>query len=365
MNTLPPVILDARTATCHFPGIGRYVERLGRTLLELTGSVRFLRPDPAGSPATGSWPGPVCTASPFSWRQQLEVPRLVKGLQGRLLHVPFYMIPLRPGVPLVWTCHDLLPLRFPEYYAWPRRIVYLLGHRLAARKAASVIAISETTRRDLIRFTGLAPGRVRIIPLAACDFLGPGPDRLPPEPGRPARYALYTGSNKPHKNLPMLVEAWLALWRQPDLPRVPLVIAGHWDHRYPEARRLAATGDPSAILFLGRVSEEKLAALYRQADLFVFPSRGEGFGLPVLEAMAAGVPVACSRAGSLPEVGGEAVAYFDPDDAPALIRLLAGLLADEDRRRELAAAGYRRAGLFSWRRTAEATLNEYQRILTG
>jgi alpha-1,3-rhamnosyl/mannosyltransferase len=140
-----------------------------------------------------------------------------------------------------------------------------------------------------------------------------------------------------------------------------LVIAGHWDERYPEAReRAAALGLGGSVRFLGAVAEEHLPALYAGAELFVFPSLYEGFGLPVLEALACGVPVVCSNSSSLPEVAGDAALLVDPLDVPAMAQALGRVLGDLSLQQELCARSLARAALFSWERTARETLAVYR-----
>jgi len=170
---------------------------------------------------------------------------------------------------------------------------------------------------------------------------------------------LYVGSNKPHKNLVRLVEAqaWV-----PSSLRVPLVIAGHWDPSHPEAKQLAARLDLSDVRWLGAIPGSDLAALYSAALLFVFPSEYEGFGLPVLEAMACGTPVICSRASSLPEVAADAALLFDPYDVSDIADALRQALEDEALRAQLAERGAQRVLQFSWSKVAAQTHAVYRQV---
>jgi alpha-1,3-rhamnosyl/mannosyltransferase len=176
----------------------------------------------------------------------------------------------------------------------------------------------------------------------------------------PARYILSLASNKPHKNLVSLIEAFAELGAGTHAPIPALVIAGHWDPRYPEARTASERlGLSDAVRFIPDMPEADLPALYSGAEIFAFPSRYEGFGLPPLEALACGAPVLCCDTSSLPEVVGAAALRVAPTVA-ALAEGLARLLADDTLRAELHAAGPRRAALFSWQSTAEATLAVYE-----
>jgi len=145
-----------------------------------------------------------------------------------------------------------------------------------------------------------------------------------------------------------------------------LVIAGHWDPRYPQARRKAAElGLEDNVVFLGEVAEADVPALYAGAELFLFPSLYEGFGLPVLEAMACGTPVVCSNTSSLPEIVGEAAITFDPVDVAEMAGAIAKALADEGLRREMVEQGLAQASKFSWERTARKTLALYREVLAS
>jgi alpha-1,3-rhamnosyl/mannosyltransferase len=179
--------------------------------------------------------------------------------------------------------------------------------------------------------------------------------------GLSARYVLCLSSNKPHKNLPALVQAWGLLAHADQARGTQLVIAGHWDARYPEVQNVAVRlGIDAGVRFLPNVAEHDLPALYSGATLFAYPSRYEGFGLPPLEAMACGVPVVCGDASSLPEVVGIAARRVDVCDPMALALGIGQVLKDGDLRAHLAAAGREQAARFSWQRTAARTLRVYE-----
>jgi alpha-1,3-rhamnosyl/mannosyltransferase len=226
-----------------------------------------------------------------------------------------------------------------------------------------VITISESARADLTRLYGLPATRLAVTPLAADSRFRPRPaaevaaNRA--RYGLPERYVLYVGSNKPHKNLPALVQAWEHVRGRE--PGGALVIAGHVDRKHPELRRLlAARGLGDSVRLLPNVADADLPALYSGATVFAFPSRYEGFGLPPLEAMACGAPVLCARTSSLPEVVGDAALTYDPDSPGELAAELGRLVADPELRRDLSRRGQRRARDYSWRRTALGTLRVYE-----
>jgi glycosyltransferase involved in cell wall biosynthesis len=371
--------LDARTATSHFPGISRYVKNLARALPpELQPGEDLLVLHDSGQAISwihelvryhecGSKLVPI---SPFSLAQQWQIPWLLRKAGAHLYHSPYYLMPYRPGIPTVLTVYDLIPLRFPQFVSARARLLFRLAMTLALRAADQVIAISEATRQDLHRVFRLSKEKIQVIPLAAGENFHP-PAREEMERARaqynlPDEYVLYLGINKPHKNLPRLVEAWAQLTHRRAIDNQKLVIAGAWDPRYPQAEQLAANLNvDETIVFLGSIPEADLPALYGAARLFVFPSLYEGFGLPVLEALSCGTPVACSHTASLREVAGEAAIYFDPAGPDRIAEALANALNDPAILEDLRARGLEQARKFTWRRTAQQTLQVYRQAHTS
>jgi len=358
-------VFDARTATPHFPGIGRYVASLAQALEPLLESHESLtvlhHPDHPISLAGRAQPREV-GISPFSLGQQRQLPALLRAAGATVYHSGYYLMPYRAGVPSIVTLHDLIPLLFPKLSSLRARAGFRVAVSLALRASRICITDSESTRRDVLAAFRVAPAKVRAIPLAAApDFKPQSSAELAALRARyalPDRFYLYLGSNKPHKNLVRLISAYAPLASAD----CPLVIAGAWDSRYPEAKQAAATLAPDTVRWLGAIPEPHLPALYGAALAFVFPSLYEGFGLPVVEAMACGTPVACSRSSSLPEVAGEACLLFDPTDVQALTQVLQQLREDAGLRRALHERGLIQARGFSWRRSAEATLQLYREV---
>jgi len=178
----------------------------------------------------------------------------------------------------------------------------------------------------------------------------------------PDKFLLYLGSNKPHKNLVRLIEAWAAM--QAKTPDYTLVIAGAWLPQHPEPRQRAqALGIDDRVCWLGPLPGEDLPALYTAANVFIFPSLYEGFGLPVIEAMACGTPVACANTSSLPEVAGDAAVLFDPTQTGAIVDALQQVLDDASMRADLRLRGFRQTTEYLWQETASKTLDLYRRLL--
>jgi glycosyltransferase involved in cell wall biosynthesis len=299
-----------------------------------------------------------------------------------VLFVPAHVLPLVHPRRSVVTVHDLGYRHEPQAHRLLDRLYLELSTRYNARAATRVIADSAATKRDLVQLYGTDPDRITVIPLGVDELFQPVTDAarlaaVRAKYGIPGDYLLYVGTLQPRKNLVRLVEAWARVIADcrlqiADLGRRTLVIAGKKGWLYEEifatVRRLGLEG---RVLFPGYVPEEDLPALLSGATAFVLPSLYEGFGLPVLEAMACGTPVIAANVSSLPEVVGDAGLLVDPLDSDALAAALQRLLTDADPstplraslRAELRQRGLARAKLFSWPRCARETLAVLERRL--
>jgi glycosyltransferase involved in cell wall biosynthesis len=312
---------------------------------------------------------PVRAGNRIEWvrgEQQL-LPRLARQAGVDLVHSLANTGPVRGRFRRVVTIHDLIHRTYPEAHFGLRALGMRLLVSAAARRSDRVIADSESTRADLIRMLGLPAGKIDVAPLGVTR-----PDPAPSGSGRELRARLELGdrpviltvsAKRPHKNLARLLEA-LALI--PSGRRPVLVLPGYpTPHERELRRRAGELGIEADVRFLGWVPAGDLAALYAIAECFVFPSLYEGFGLPVLEAMSRGLPVACSDRGALGEVAGSAALLFDPESPPAIAAAIERLLHDPAEAARLREAGPERAARFSWRATAEATLRSYDRALSS
>jgi glycosyltransferase involved in cell wall biosynthesis len=274
-----------------------------------------------------------------------------------------FELPGRGPWTLVTTVHDLVPLRFPALvparHRWAVR--GLLGGAL--RRAHRVIAVSEATRSEVLARYRLRPERVVVVPeAAAAHFVPPSEPALAAVRARyglTRPYVLFVGYLEPKKNLAALLDAVAALRRRGAWGETELVIVGATGWGPAPAAHARVLGLEGAVRFVGAASDADLPALYGGALAFVFPSLWEGFGLPVLEAMASGAPVVASNRGALPEVTGGAALLVDPAPAP-LTDALGRVLAEPALRERLRAAGLARAAAFSWERTARETLAVYR-----
>jgi glycosyltransferase involved in cell wall biosynthesis len=379
------IVIDARYVNDHFPGIGRYVYNLLLALGELDQPHSFVvlynpaltntRYDMAALAHSPALRLVATRLRPFSAGEQLALPRVLRTMQADLYHAPYYIRPYAGlHCPSITSLYDIIPRRFPEEVSPRARRLFDLLTRLAIRASRHLLAISASARDDLIAAYRIPADRITVTPLAADPRFRPQPPEqiaaVRAKYQLPERYVLSLASNKPHKNLVALVEAFAQVLQiaetqnsaslQSAIYNLQLVIAGHWDPRYPQARAAAERlGLGDSVRFLPGIPEADLPALYSGAALFAFPSRYEGFGLPPLEALACGVPVLCCDTSSLPEVVGAAALRVAPTPA-ALADGLAQLLTDPALRAALREAGPRRAALFSWPRTAEATLAVYE-----
>jgi len=280
-----------------------------------------------------------------------------------ILHLPYDGCAARHPGRLVVTIHDVKPLLFPEL-AKKRGLTqaienWWIGDRRA--RIDHVVTDSEHSRRDIVRHCGFAEDRISVV------FPGVDLDRFGLQshgqgPARP--YVLSVAGADPTKNLESLIAAFGRLPRA-IRDRYDLVLVGDIPRRPAVRDALEAATLGEQIRFLGPQSDDRLITLYQEAALFVFPSRYEGFGLPVLEAMACGCPVISSNAASLPEVAGDAAILVDATDVAALAGEIERTLTDEARRQELRTRGVRQAGRFTWERTAREISAVYRRVLSG
>jgi glycosyltransferase involved in cell wall biosynthesis len=271
-----------------------------------------------------------------------------------LFHAPHYVLP--PLVPCksVVTIHDCIHLMFPQYL--PNRLALNYARTsiaMAARRATRVMTVSETSKRDIIKFFGTPAEKIDVIYNAYDERLGDAPgdeviSRVRERYQLQEDFILYAGNVKPHKNLERLIDAF-HLVRQRGLDHVKLVMIGDDISKYAALRRAVHQHQlHKYVRFLGYMPEGTLAALYRLASVFVVPSLYEGFGLPPLEAMASGTPVVTSNVSSLPEVAGDAAVLVDPYDPAAIADGICRVLSDEALAADMRARGLARARQFSW-----------------
>ncbi len=285
-----------------------------------------------------------------------------------VFHEPHYVLPPLTHCRSVVTIHDCIHLRFPQYLPKRGALAYARAQMgAAARRSDRVLTVSEASKRDILEFFNVPPEKVTVIHNAIDErFL-----TAPPEEAVQAvaeRYqlqgdfALYVGTVKPHKNVERLIDAFQVV-RQSGLDHLKLVVIGDDISKYAVLRRAVHRYNlHKYVRFLGFLPDETLAAVYRLAAVFVFPSLYEGFGLPPLEAMACGTPVVTSNVSSLPEVMGDAALFVDPYDADAIADGIRRVIIDPALRADLRARGLARAREFSWERSVRRVREIYDEV---
>jgi glycosyltransferase involved in cell wall biosynthesis len=296
--------------------------------------------------------------------QQWTVPRRARAAHVDVLHVPGFDAPRWKTAPVVLTVHDLIGMLFPQNLPPIARFYWSKWLPFSVRWADRIMADSEHTRQDVMRLLGIPAERITVAPLAAGPHYRPVTSNealgrvrqtyhLPPD------FILFVSTLEPRKGVDTLLDALAVIVTH--RPTIRLVITGQrgWytDRLFAQVRRL---GLSERVLFTDYVPDADLPALYACATALAFPSRYEGFGLTVLEAMACGTPVVCSNSSSLPEVAGEAALLLPPDRPADWAQALLRVVDDEDLRRRLSAQGLARAAQFSWEATARQVLTVYE-----
>jgi glycosyltransferase involved in cell wall biosynthesis len=306
------------------------------------------------------------------WFEQVAFPRACRRLGVDLAHVPYFASPLGPSVPTVVTIHDLIPMVLPLYRGSPLVRLYTSLVAAAAPRARLILADSQASRQDILDWLPVHASRVQVIYLAPAPHYRPVDDAgvlgaVRRKYTLPESFVLWLAGFDVRKNARALLHAYT--WVHSALGAdYPLVMAGGLPAKdtpfFPDPRRLAAgLGLADIVHFPGWIDEADKPALYSAAAVFAFPSHYEGFGLPILEAMACGTPVVTSNATSLPELAGAAAFQIDPDDSRQLSAALIALCTQEDLRREMREKGLAQAAHFTWEKTAAETLAAYRRAL--
>ena len=301
--------------------------------------------------------------------QQWEVPRRAKLTKTDLLHVPGFDAPLWQPCPVILTVHDLIGMLFPANLPPVSRFYWSKWLPFTVRFATHILADSAHTAGDIMRLLKIPPERITVVPF------GVDPQYRLLKESQPAQFIrqkyqlseqfiLFVSTLEPRKGLDTLVEAFARL--RHTYPKLKLVLAGQpgW---YTE-RLFAQTNLESVhqdIIFTGYMPDDELVAIYNAATLLAFPSRYEGFGLTVLEAMACGTPVVCSNSASLPEVAGDAAIMVPPDQPDLLAEAIRRVLDDESLRQEMRHKGLAQAAHFTWEQTAQKTLAVYEKVLSN
>ena len=347
-------------------GLGRYVEELVRELGKLSHKHRFVlfRKSVVGSQRS-DFRTVVTNVHWYTLREQLVIGRLIDREHLDLVHFPHWNVPLFLRTPFVVTIHDLILLEEPRSAKATTRhpFVYALKYaaykvilKNALTKSRAIIAVSAYTKSSILKFFPQIPeSKIHVVYEGVTIFPSPPHPPLPPHPPS----LLYIGNAYPHKNLSTLLTAF-SQFRESH-PDVKLILAGRGDVFFKHLQEEAANLNLSnSVEFVLNPSDQDLADLYRQASLYIFPSRCEGFGLPPLEAMSFNVPVVASNSSSLPEILGDAAVYFDPRDPHRIAETLSHVFDNTLLQDELRKKGLEQIKRYSWKRAAEQTLAVYE-----
>lgn len=367
------VLVDATDVPTDRGALGRYVDgllgALAETVIELAVACQLADEERYSRLAPGATivAGPVGLghrSEHLAWGQS-GLPVVAEQVGADVIHMPNYSMPLRPGRPTVVTIHDLAFFTDPERYTPISAMSLKSATQTAAQQATRLVVPSNSTRDDLVRVLGIDPERIDVARHGVDHRLFHRPDsaevsRITARLGLHGQpYVAFLGSLAPRKNAPALVSGWASAVA--DLAEPPALVlggGGGWSEELDEA--VARVPSRLRLIRPGYLPFGSLPGFLGGALAVAAPSRGEGFGLPVLEAMACGAPVLTTSRAALPEVGGAAVAYTEPD-ADSIAVALRELLADPERRSALATAGYARAQEFTWEASAAAHVASYQR----
>lgn len=357
-------------------GISRYIRQLLTQLRRWPGADEFtvflgdsrIPPELSGTSSFRLRVSRLPTVNPMLrviWEQLVQATEL-RGRAIDLLHSLGYVQPLLCPCRSVVTIHDLSFLRYPEAFNRPNRLYLQLFTALSVRRADRIIAVSTSTKDDLVRLLGVVPSKVTVVHHGVEDDFRQLSDRavlasFRERTGLPEHFILHFGTLEPRKNVELLVAAYARMRQQSNLPH-KLVLAGAKGWRYD--RIFAAVeqyGLQDDVLFPGYLPSSEQPLWYNAADVFVYPSLYEGFGFPPLEAMACGTPLIASDRSALPEVVGDAGLLVDPLDVALLAETLHRVLTNSGLRQDLVERGLARAKMFSWLRAARETVEVYHR----
>jgi len=395
--------IDARFYGPKQKGLGRYVQKLVKNLekVDLTNQyIIFLRKE-NWSEYQPSQPNFKKVLADYGWyglKEQVLMPLKIWQAKVDLMHFPHFNLPIFCSKPFVVTIHDLVLKKFPTRRAstlspflyWLKNLAYRLVVYSAVKRAKKIITVSKYTKNDILKYFRVKPEKIEVVYEGAPSRLDlssgtsevrplerdlrevPTPEVKPLsfsiQKGLTSNlskpYLLYVGNAYPHKNLERLILAFKKLVEDEQMD-CQLVLVGELDYFYKRLKkfvRCSLFAVHSKVVFTDFVSDKQLAALYQNASLYVFPSLGEGFGLPPLEAMAFGLPVVCSRATCLPEVLGHAAVYFDPENIEEMAAKIKQVLEDKEIQEKLISQGFKRIQKYQWSKMAQEILEIYRTV---
>jgi len=357
-------------------GIGTYVRNLVKQLARIDNETEYVllcnRDDREFADSLGEnfrsiseWSGN------YSVSEQFTVPFNIARTRVDIFHAPHYVLPALTPCRSIVTIHDCIHLQFPQYL--PNRLAYVYAKSqiwTATRRSSRILTVSEASKQDILRFFRVPDDKVTVIPNAMDERFAHEPtnkamNRVRERYQLPNRFVMYAGNVKPHKNLERLIDAFMQI-RRNGLDDLGLLITGSQVSKYATLRRAVHRYNlHKHVRFLGFQTQDTLAILYRLAEVFVFPSLYEGFGLSPLEAMASGTPVVASNVSSLPEVLGNAAILVDPYDPESIAEGIKRILDSPDVHADMRARGIARARQFSWEQSVKRVRKIYTEVAAG
>jgi glycosyltransferase involved in cell wall biosynthesis len=388
-SSIPRILIDARGLQEGFKthkhrGIGHYASNLIDGLLEPNSSFEFIFLVENGLTVDERLRNHPCIFQTPQWFEP-KATRMISEQWTLPRSIPFNSFDLTHFLaqgdgsmfsryPSVISVMDTISISAKELYTPCQRLKHDIADSIVNRilkNSCRIIAISEHTKKDIMKYFAVSSEKIRVVPLAAekrffqkrtmSDLL-----RIRSHFELPKDFLLYVGGIDPRKNIKLIFEALKLLVAESPTKCPLLAFAGDIVHQreYPRLMKsLQTLGIEDRIRFLGYVPDEELPLLYQASTMFIYPSRYEGFGLPVLQAMAAGTPVITTKLSSIPEVAGDAALYIDPDKPIELAQAIKQIISDHAKRSSLAASGVKRAGTFSWERTVHETIDVYREAI--
>lgn len=359
-------------------GVGRYIRNLVRELSKIDHENEYfllLLKKNLGQALPKNFRGVEADIKWYGAREQLELPNILNKLKLDLVHFPHFNIPIFYKGKFIVTIHDLIHQHHQMNRATTLNpLIYRIKHfaynhafKMSLKKSQKIITVSEFVKKQLIAEMKVPQEKISVTYEAAEESLIEISKKMTESEikqvlakfGIKPPFIFYVGNAHPHKNVERLIKAFLILRKK--YQYLQLVLSGH-DHYFWERlkKEFPISND---VIFTGFVSDEELVALYKSCQAYVFPSLEEGFGIPLLEAMACSVPIASSNAGSLPEIGGDASIYFDPKNVEDMAEKIGEVLNNQKLRRELIDKGEKRFKEFSWKELAEETFDTYRSVI--
>ncbi|MDP2708451.1 MAG: glycosyltransferase family 1 protein [bacterium] len=369
--------IDARFYGPVGKGLGRYTQEITDNIVKLDREseyVIFLRRENFNDFKTANPKVKKVLADVawYGWAEQILLPYYIWRERLDLMHFPHFNVPLACPIKFVVTIHDLILIRYPTIRATTlgplkyklKNLAYKIVIGAAIKRARKILAVSEFTKRDIIKQFGVAADKVVVTYEGVTQLPNPSFPRplVLATSGKESGnypYLLYVGNAYPHKNLESLIKVFSRIKK--NKPELNLILVGKDDYFYARLKKFAVRYDN--VIFPGYLPDGELAELYANALAYVFPSFYEGFGLPPLEAMARGLPVASSDRSCLPEILGQAALYFNPDDPEDMKNKILKIISDENLRADLRNRGQAQIKKYSWTECAEQTLEVYREIL--